>query len=125
MRTMYERLGETDGIRALVDDFYDRMDRLPDAAVIRAMHPPDLSESRNKLHLFLCQWTGGPATYSEQRGHPRMRARHLPFAIDDRARDAWLMCMGQALEAHVADALVRDQLFGAMARMADHMRNQG
>lgn len=124
MDSYYERLGGEAGIRALVQRFYQRMDERPDAATVRAMHPPDLAESERKLQLFLTMWTGGPRTYMEERGHPMMRARHLPFAIDDAARDAWMACMTDALEETVADATLRSDLRGAFQRLADHMRNQ-
>jgi len=122
--TLFERIGGAEGVRALVETFYDRMDTRPDAATIRAMHPADLTTSRHHLVLFLTMWTGGPRTYLEERGHPRMRARHMPFPIDDAARDAWLACMRDALEVHVADEHARADLNGAFARMAHHMRNQ-
>jgi hemoglobin len=122
--SLYTVLGGHAGVRSLVDHFYDRMDARPDAATIRAMHPDDLTESRRKLHLFLTMWTGGPRTYMEERGHPRMRARHLPFPIDDAARDAWMACMHDALEATVDDPTVRSDLASAFQRLADHMRNQ-
>lgn len=124
MTSLFDQLGGETAIRTLVDRFYDLMNAEPDAATIRAMHPDDLTESRRKLTLFLTMWTGGPRTYMEERGHPRMRARHLPFAIDDAARDAWLACMAQALDDTVADVTTRQDLMGAFRRMADHMRNQ-
>jgi hemoglobin len=124
MTSIYEQLGGDAGVRELVDAFYDTMQTLPEAAQIRAMHPADLTSSRQHLHLFLNMWTGGPQTYMEQRGHPRMRARHLPFPIDEAARDAWLACMVVALEARVPDENLRGDLFSAFARIADHMRNQ-
>ncbi len=122
--SLYDQLGGDAGVRALVDHFYDRMDARPDASTIRAMHPDDLSGSRHKLHLFLTMWTGGPRTYMEERGHPRMRARHLPFPIDDAARDAWMACMHDALEATVANPTMQSDLAKAFQRLADHMRNQ-
>jgi hemoglobin len=121
---LFDQLGGREGIVRLVDHFYDRMEERPDAAAIRAMHPDDLSNSRRKLVLFLTMWTGGPRTYMEERGHPRMRARHLPFPIDDAARDAWLACMHDALQATVADEGLRHDLGSAFRRIADHMRNQ-
>ncbi len=121
--TPYEALGAEPAVRALVDRFYDLMDTLPEAATIRAMHPADLTESREKLFLFLTGWLGGPPVYVEKRGHPRLRMRHLPFAVDEAARDAWLRCMFQALDEQVADELLRLQLRTGMARIADHMRN--
>jgi hemoglobin len=124
MDSYYERIGGEAGIRALVQRFYQRMDERPDAATVRAMHPPDLAESERKLQLFLTMWTGGPRTYMEERGHPMMRARHLPFAIDDAARDAWMACMTDALDETVADPTLRSDLHGAFQRLADHMRIQ-
>jgi hemoglobin len=109
----------------LVDRFYDLMRELPETAHVLAMHPPDLAGSRDKLYEFLSGWLGGPPLYVEKRGHPRLRMRHLPFVIDDAARDAWLMCMDRALEELVSDTMLKEMLRGAFGRMADHMRNAG
>ncbi len=111
-------------MRAIVDAFYDRMDAWEGAAHIRAMHPADLSGSREKLDDFLCGWLGGPPRYVAKHGHPRLRARHLPFPIDVAARDQWVACMDHALRATVDDADLRGMIGGALARLADHMRNQ-
>jgi hemoglobin len=121
----FERLGGAAGVRKLVDRFYDLMRELPDAAHVLAMHPPDLASSREKLYEFLSGWLGGPPLYVEKRGHPRLRARHLPFPIDDAARDGWLLCMDRALEECVSDTMLKEMLRGAFGRMADHMRNHG
>ena len=120
----YERLGGDAAIVRLVDAFYDRMDVAPEAAAIRAMHPADLTESRAKLVLFLRMWTGGPQDYLAERGHPRLRARHLPFPIDDAAAAAWVTCMVDAMADTVADAALRDELGDAFFRVAAHMRNR-
>ena len=121
----YQRLGGEAGVRRLVDRFYDLMDTLPEAAHIRAMHPASLATSRDKLFKFLCGWLGGPQLYMEEYGHPRLRARHLPFRIDDAARDAWLLCMNQALgELGIDDPLLLDHLRQSLAKVADFMRNQ-
>ncbi|HBQ13700.1 MAG TPA: globin [Myxococcales bacterium] len=119
----YERLGE-EGVRRLVDRFYDRMDTLPEAAEVRAMHPRDLRGSREKLFWFLSGWLGGPPLYVEKKGHPRLRARHLPFTIDDAARDQWMLCMRQALAEVVEDAELSAYLERQLGRVADHMRNR-
>ena len=121
----FDRLGGAEGVRKLVDRFYDLMRELPEAAHVLHMHPPDLSGSREKLYEFLSGWLGGPPLYVEKRGHPRLRARHLPFAIDDAARDGWLMCMDRALDECVSEPMLKELLRGAFGRMADHMRNQG
>jgi hemoglobin len=73
--------------------------------------------------MFLCGWLGGPPLYVEKYGHPRLRARHLPFPIGVGERDQWLACMTRALSEAEMDDSVRRQLLGAFARTADHMRN--
>lgn len=111
-------------MRRIVDAFYDRMDTEPAYAGIRALHPPSLDGSRDKLHWFLCGWLGGPQHYVERFGHPRLRARHLPFAIGTAERDQWLGCMAQALEDCGIDAALREQLLRSLFGTADWMRNQ-
>ncbi len=122
--TPYQALGGDAAVRRLVDRFYDLMDSLPEAATIRAMHATSLDVSRERLYWFLSGWLGGPPLFVEQRGHPRLRARHLPFAIGLAEAAAWMRCMAQALAEQVDDVALRDQLRDAMARLADHMRNQ-
>lgn len=122
--TPYELMGGEPTLRALTARFYQLMDTLPQARVIRAMHPSDLSDSTEKLYMFLSGWLGGPSLYIERFGHPFLRARHMPFAIASNERDAWLDCMQQALEETVADAALREQLTTAFAGIADHMRNR-
>jgi hemoglobin len=122
--TPYQRLGGAAGVRKLVDDFYDHMDSLPAAAQIRALHPADLGGSRDKLFKFLSGWLGGPQLYIQEYGHPRLRARHLPFPIAQAERDAWMLCMEQALATVELDPLVRAQLLQSLRHTADHMRNR-
>lgn len=122
--SFFDQLGGEAGVRALVDRFYDEMDAAPEAQDVRAMHPADLASSREKLYLFLCGWLGGPPLYVQRHGHPRLRARHLPFPIGEAARDQWLACMLHAVETSSLPADARDRLMGAFVRLADHMRNQ-
>jgi hemoglobin len=122
--TIYERIGGEAVIRQLVDRFYDLMDSESQAAGIRALHPAELTESRNKLFWFLVGWMGGPPLYIQRFGHPRLRARHLPFPIGGRERDEWLWCMFRALDEVVPDAQLREQLAHSLAQTADFMRNQ-
>jgi hemoglobin len=77
--TPFDRLGGEPGVRTLVDRFYDLMDLEPAYAGIRTLHPADLQGSRDKLFWFLCGWLGGPDLYIQRFGHPRLRARHLPY----------------------------------------------
>ena len=78
----FERLGGAAAVGRLVERFYDEMDRRADCMELRAMHPADLTESRAKLTWFLTGWLGGPQEYVQRFEHPRLRARHIPFAID-------------------------------------------
>ena len=76
--TIYEAIGGMGAIEALTSRFYELMDTLPEAAAVRAIHPQELNESRDKLTEYLAMWTGGPQTFIEKRGAPMLRARHLP-----------------------------------------------
>ncbi len=121
---LFVALGGEASVRALVDMFYDVMDRDPRFALLRSLHPPDLTESRDKLHWFLVGWTGGPQMYVERRGHPRLRARHLPFPIGTVERDLWLGCMDVAIDRCVSDVPAARALREGFSKVADHMRNQ-
>jgi hemoglobin len=120
----FEMIGGEAGLRRLVDRFYDVMDSEPAARGIRAMHPPSLDTSREKLRLFLTGWLGGPPVYVERFGPPMLRARHLPFPIGEAERDAWLLCMNRALEEQEMPTELRNFLRDRFAAMADHMRNR-
>lgn len=122
--SFYELIGGEENVRALVDRFYDLMDELPRAQSVRQMHAKSLRSSRQKLFEFLSGWMGGPNLYIENRGHPRLRMRHMPFEIGTEARDQWLLCMDRALEEIVQNDEVRGQLKDSFARIADHMRNR-
>jgi hemoglobin len=120
----FDVLGGADAINRIVDSFYQRIDSLPEAATVRAMYPPDLTESRRVLKSYLTEWLGGPAAYSTERGHPRLRARHLPFSIGVPERDAWMLCMRGALEEVVSSDAIRQVLIEHIAGAADWMRNR-
>ena len=113
--TPYEALGGEEALRHLVERFYEHMDEDAEALTIRRMHPEDLARAQQRLFEFLSGWLGG---------HPRLRMRHLPFAIDAAARDAWMGCMRKALAETVADDTLRAQLDQALTNVANHMRNQ-
>ena len=122
--TPYELIGGDAGVRRLVDRFYDLMDASPEAATIRRLHAASLKASRDKLYMYLTGWTGGPPIYVEKYGHPRLRARHLPFHISARERDEWLWCMDRALDEQAIPDEVRGFLREKLHALADHMRNQ-
>lgn len=120
----YQHMGGETAVRALVHRFYELMDTLPEAWEIRKLHPEDLSGSREKLFKFLSGWLGGPPLYIQEYGHPMLRRRHLPFPIDEQARDQWMLCMNQALDEQPMDERVREGVRQAFWQMADHMRNR-
>ncbi|MFO7593211.1 MAG: group II truncated hemoglobin [Pseudomonadota bacterium] len=120
----YERIGGEEKVRELVDRFYELMDTLPEAGQIRGMHARDLRVSREKLFMFLSGWLGGPQLYMEKYGHPRLRQRHMPFAVDSAARDQWMMCMVQAMKDVGIEESLRKDLEAAFYKTADFMRNQ-
>ncbi|MDA9498503.1 group II truncated hemoglobin [Bradyrhizobium sp. CCBAU 11357] len=122
--SMFERIGGRATIGALVDRFYDRMDSLPEAKIIRAMHADDLSLIRDVLKRYLTEWTGGPRLYTPEKGHPRLRQRHFGFSIGDAERDAWMLCMRGAMEQTITDAAARQDLDKALSSLADWMRNR-
>lgn len=122
--SMFERIGGAVAIDRLVEAFYRRMDNLPEAARIRAMHADDLRAVGSVLKRYLSEWTGGPKLYSPEKGHPRLRQRHMGFAIGNAERDAWMLCMRGALAETVVDAAARADIEVAMAKLADWMRNQ-
>lgn len=122
--SVFERIGGSAAVDRLVDRFYQRMDTLDAAKTIRAMHAADLAGIKDVLKRYLTEWTGGPKLYSVERGHPRLRQRHLGFAIGDAERDAWLLCMRGALEDTIADAAARQDLDRALSGLADWMRNR-
>ena len=121
--TLYELVGGEGWFIALVDDFYDAVVADP---VLAPMYPADdLPGARARLAGFLVQYWGGPATYSEQRGHPRLRMRHAPFAIGQAERDAWLRHMTAAVEsAEGLDPTIAGQLLDYFTMAADHLVNR-
>ncbi len=123
--TPFERLGGEAGVRALVDRFYDLMDLEPAYAGLRALHPVALDGSRDKLFWFLSGWLGGPNHYTDRFGHPRLRARHLPYAIGIAERDQWMACMVQAMDEQAVDTALAQRLAEALYGTADWMRNKG
>jgi hemoglobin len=122
--TPYLAIGGEAAVRTLVRRFYELMDSQPETYAIRKLHPADLRSSEEKLFMYLSGWLGGPQLFAEKFGHPRLRARHLPFAIGSAERDQWMHCMRQALQEVIADAELRSRLERALAELADHMRNQ-
>lgn len=122
--TLFESIGGSAAIDRLVEAFYARMDSLPEARTIRAMHADDLRGIKHILKIYLTEWMGGPNAYSSVRGHPRLRARHLGVSIGIAERDAWMLCMRGALDEVVADPDLKVEITNAFANLADWMRNR-
>ncbi len=122
--THYQRIGGEAKVRQLVQRFYQLMDELPEVQRIRKMHHISLKNSEDKLFMFLSGWMGGPQLFVEKFGHPRLRQRHMPFAIGEAERDQWMRCMTQALQDVVEDEALRKELTDAFYKVADFMRNQ-
>jgi hemoglobin len=116
-QSAYEIVGGTPFFVDLVDRFYDRV---AVDVLLRPLYPDDLTESRRHMVLFLQQYWGGPGTYSEERGHPRLRQRHIPFVIGEPERDAWFGHMAAALDSVVTERGTPPEIEAAML---DHFRN--
>ncbi len=117
-------LGGEPGIRALVDRFYDVMDVDLDLTVLRDVHGQSLDQARDKLFWYLCGYFGGPQLYIERFGHPRLRARHLPYSIGIKERDQWLLCMARAMQDLGYPTERSDRLLEIFFGVADWMRNR-
>ncbi len=115
--------GGPEAFGLLVDRFYEGVEKDP---ILRPMYPPeDLAEARENLALFLIQYFGGPAIYAMKRGHPRLRMRHVPFTIDEAARDVWLAHMTAALESVPAFAPYTDVMRRYFTDAARFLQNHG
>ncbi|PKO34877.1 MAG: hemoglobin-like protein [Betaproteobacteria bacterium HGW-Betaproteobacteria-7] len=123
-QSTYEKIGGEATVGKLADRFYELMDTVPQFAELRAMHPESLKGSREKLFMFLSGWFGGPDLFVENYGHPRLRARHMPFAIGTQERDQWVACMVLAMEDVGIDEDVRKVLLNNFFNTADFMRNK-
>lgn len=123
VRTPFEWIGGEARVKALTERFYDLMDLEPAYAVLRGVHGSELAGARDKLFMFLCGWLGGPQNYTERFGHPRLRARHMPFRIGIKERDQWLACMDQAMGETGVDETLRARLRDSFFQTADWMRN--
>ncbi|GAB3491318.1 group II truncated hemoglobin [Curvibacter fontanus] len=121
--TPFEWIGGEAKVHALVERFYDLMDLEPGYKELRAAHGSELTDARQKLAWFLTGWLGGPQHYTERFGHPRLRARHMPFKIGLVERDQWLACMDQAMGEVGIDEELRGKLRESFSGTADWMRN--
>ncbi|HOB48606.1 MAG TPA: globin [Mycobacterium sp.] len=123
-QNFYDAVGGADTFRTIVARFYEQV---RDDEILRPMYPEeDLTAAEDRLRMFLEQYWGGPHTYSEQRGHPRLRMRHSPFRIGLLERDAWLRCMHTAvasIDSATLDDVHRRELLAYLEMAADAMVN--
>ncbi|MEN3159552.1 group II truncated hemoglobin [Alkalimonas sp. NCh-2] len=122
-QTPYTIMGGEAAVRRLANRFYDVMETAPEARELLAIHPQPLDAIRQKFFEFLSGWLGGPALFEEKYGHPRLRARHLPFTVNQQLRDQWMFCMNQALDEVVEQPLLREGLRQSLGQLASHMIN--
>lgn len=122
--SFYDAVGGAETFNAIVSRFYAQV---PEDEVLRELYPlDDLAGAEQRLRMFLEQYWGGPRTYSDQRGHPRLRMRHAPFRITEIERDAWLRCMRTAvasIDAHTLDAEHRGELLDYLEMAAQSLVN--
>ena len=121
--TVYDEVGGLPFFEALVDRFYEEVAGDPELLALYPT-PEDLASARHHLALFLAQYWGGPPDYSTERGHPALRMRHAPFAIDAAARDRWLLHMRAALRAMDPPPTVATALEDYLSLAADALRNR-
>lgn len=121
--TMYHWIGGEEGVRKLVNRFYDIMDADKNANAIRAMHKEDLTAIREGLFEYLSGWLGGPALFVAKHGSPCITKQHKPYVIDQTASDAWMYCMTKAMEDVEIEDKYRDMLKPAFQRICDTLIN--
>lgn len=122
--TLYEAIGGDATVRALTDRFYELMKTAPEGKASLDVHPPDLTNARDRLHDYLTGYLGGPPVYMEKYGHPMLRRRHFVAPIGPEERDSWLFCFRQALEETVENPALRDIIWRPVEQLAHHMQNK-
>lgn len=120
-QTLYQQIGGAETVRAIVETFYPKVQADP---LLAPLFPEDILPVMERQYLFLTQYLGGPPIYSEKRGHPMLRARHLPFPITEERAAAWLRCMKEALDEVGIKGLAREQIWSRLVLTAHHMINQ-
>ena len=121
---MYQAFGGADGVRTLTDRFYDLMELEPQYRALRNMHGEDMTLIREKLYEFFSGWLGGPQLFVEKYGHPQLRARHMPFAVNMQVRNAWIACFAHAMSELEIDKELAEPVLIQIFAMADWCRNQ-
>jgi hemoglobin len=120
--TPYEQIGGADAVGRLSEAFYDVIEER--SPTLRAMLPASTKNTRKKFAMYLSGWLGGPPVYEEKWGHPRLRMRHMPFAIGTPEADDWMRCMRLAMDRAAVREPLRTFLDERFGQLALHMRNQ-
>jgi len=118
--SIFDAVGGTPWFESLIERFYDAVET---DVLLRPMYPDDLTESREHMVKFLSQYWGGPTTYSEERGHPRLRMRHAPFVITAAERNAWVKHMVAAVRAGDLDPAIEARMVDYFEMAATHLIN--
>lgn len=122
--SVYEAIGGEPTVKAIANTFYDIMETDPMAAELLAIHPQPLTRIRHVFFLYLQMWMGGPNDFEKQFGHPRLRARHLPFTVTPALKAQWMYCMRKSMMTHVSDLALANRILDALDSLAEHMINQ-
>ncbi|CAM4083482.1 group 2 truncated hemoglobin YjbI [Saccharibacillus endophyticus] len=118
--TIYQQLGESDGLRSIIETFYGNVVREP---LLAPLFPEDMGPVMEKQQQFLTQFFGGPPLFSEQHGHPMMRARHMRFPVTNERADAWLACMNASLQENGVEDELREFVIARLKGPAYHFVN--
>ena len=121
--TPYYRIGGEEKVRELANRFYDVMENDTYAGELLSIHPQPLDRIRHVFFLYLSLWLGGPDIYQQEFGHPRLRARHLPFTVSPALKEQWMYCMRKAMMTTVSDVALAQKLLQALDQLAEHMIN--
>jgi len=121
--TPYEAIGGEETVKLIANRFYDIMEQDPMAEELLAIHPQPMDRIRHVFFLYLTMWLGGPNEFEKQFGHPRLRARHLGFAVTPALKRQWMYCMRKAMLQSVHDIALAEKLLEALDQLAEHMIN--
>ena len=121
--TLYELIGGEEGTKRLANAFYDEMETNIHLQELLAIHKLPLDNIRQKFFEFLSGWLGGPGLFEQKYGHPKLRARHLPFKVTKKQSNLWMLCMNNAMKKVINEKKITKQLHQAFSRLAEHMIN--
>jgi hemoglobin len=121
--TYFAQIGGAPAVDRIVEEFFSRMEAIPEARSVRAMHADNLAKTKSVMKRYFSELLGGPMEFSEEKGHPALRMRHANFDIGPNERDAWLRCMKGALASVVKDGDLRQKIEQRISQLAEWVRN--